>query len=286
MFNTCRLRYKDLRFRTELQILLPTEHKKFDASEEFLYNAIMPVLSEANVSNVSVIIPSAGVGLRMGGKVRKPYLCIKGKPILLYTFESFVRIEYVREIILVVNPEDHSAVDDEWNGRLNEQKSTKIIPGGKRRQDSVYTGLLQMDERCNIVLIHDAVRPFVTKEIIEAVIQKAEECGAAIAAVPMKATVKQVQSSEFGVQRKYSELVILRTVPRADLWQAQTPQGFKKHIIMDAFNKLLAADVEVTDDAEVVERFGYKVAIVQGSDDNIKITTPEDLALAEAIAGK
>jgi 2-C-methyl-D-erythritol 4-phosphate cytidylyltransferase len=245
------------------------------------------------MSNISVIIPSAGIGLRMGGDVRKPFLCIDGKPILLRTFEKFSGIECVREIIIVVNPDDHSGVVDEWSDRLNEQKGTKIIPGGKRRQDSVYNGLLQCDDSCDMVLIHDAVRPFVTKEVIESVIQKVEECGAAIAAVPMKATVKQVQSSEFGVQRKHSELqtpdselVILRTVPRGDLWMAQTPQGFKKHVIMDAFKKLIATDVEVTDDAEVVERVGCKVAIVKDSDDNIKITTPEDLALAEAIAGR
>ncbi len=251
-----------------------------------MYNTIM--------SNISVIIPSAGLGLRMGGNVRKPFLSINGKPILLHTFEKFSCFECVREIILVVNPDDHSLVVNEWYDRLNEQKETKIIPGGKRRQDSVYNGLLQSDTNCDIVLIHDAVRPFVTREIIEAVIKKVEECGAAIAAVPMKATVKQVQSAEFRVRSNEirnpkipnSELVILRTVPRADLWMAQTPQGFKRHIIMDAYKKLLTTDGEVTDDAEVAERFGYKVAIVPGSDTNIKITTPEDLALAEAIAGK
>ena len=228
------------------------------------------------MENVSVIIPSAGLGLRMGRNVRKPFLSINGKPILLHTFEKFSCFECVREIILVVNPDDHMEVLKEWNDRLNEQKETKIIPGGKRRQDSVYNGLLQSDANCNIVLIHDAVRPFVTSEVIEAVIKKVEECGAAIAAVPMKATVKQVSP----------DLTISRTVPRADLWMAQTPQGFKRHIIMDAYKKLLTTDAEVTDDAEVAERFGYKVAIVPGSDTNIKITTPEDLALAEAIAGK
>lgn len=242
------------------------------------------------MSNISVIIPSAGLGLRMGGDVRKPFLEIKGKPILLHTFEKFAGMECVREIILVVNPDDHAAVVNEWNERLNKLKKTKIVPGGKRRQDSVYNGLLQSDESCDIVLIHDAVRPFVTRETIESVIKKVEECGAAIAAVPMKATVKEVRSSEFRVQRKYSELqtpdselVISRTVPRADLWMAQTPQGFKRDIILDAFKKLLATDAEVTDDAEVAERSGYKVAVVKDGENNIKITTPEDLTLAEAI---
>lgn len=247
------------------------------------------------MSNVSVIIPSAGFGLRMGGSIRKPFLCINGKPILLQTFEKFSCLEYVKEIILVVNPDDHSALVNEWNDRLNAKKKTKIIPGGKRRQDSVYNGLLQCDNKCDIVLIHDAVRPFVTREIIEAVIQKAEECGAAIAAVPIKDTVKEVIPSRPPLEKGGMGGLILRTVPRADLWMAQTPQGFKRHIIMDAYKKLLTTDTEVTDDAEVVERFGYpapecfyqgKVAIVQGSDDNIKITTPEDLALAEAIARK
>ena len=141
------------------------------------------------------------------------------------------------------------------------------------RQDSVYHGLCNVDPDMEIILIHDAVRPLVKQEHVDAVINKVKEAGAAILAAPMKATVKEVGNN----------LRIQRTIPRSSLWMAQTPQGFKRELIVKVFDRLKNTDTEFTDDAQMAEQAGYPVYIVQGTDENIKITTPEDIHLAEAL---
>ncbi|MFQ5712790.1 MAG: 2-C-methyl-D-erythritol 4-phosphate cytidylyltransferase [Candidatus Scalinduaceae bacterium] len=224
-------------------------------------------------ADVSVIIPAAGLSLRMGANVRKPFIMIGEKPVFFYTLEKFYKLKRIKEIIFVVNKEDLSTVIEKWADKLKNYKVTNIISGGEKRQDSVCNGLSQLDPDTKIILIHDAVRPLVNNKIIKAVIEKAEERGAAIVATPMKSTVKKVNSN----------LGIIGTVPRHDLWTAQTPQGFKRDIIMGAYDKIKNTKTEFTDDAEVVEKCGFKVEIVSGSDDNIKITTREDLKLAESL---
>lgn len=221
--------------------------------------------------DVSVIMPAAGFSLRMGANVRKPFLMIGEKPVFFYTVEKFCKLKRVKEIIFVVNENDRSTVLDKWSDELKSYKVTKIITGGERRQDSIYNGISHVDPVTEIILIHDAVRPLVKQDEIEAVIKSTEEKGAAILASPMKLTVKQVNSS----------LEIIKTVPRHDLWMAQTPQGFKRDLIVNAYHKIKDTNVEFTDDAEVVEKAGHTVGIVSGSYDNIKITTREDLKLAE-----
>ena len=171
------------------------------------------------VANVSVIIPAAGLSLRMKADKRKPYIVIGEKPIIFHTLEKFSRLQTIKEIILVVNKEDVSSVIEKWSDTLKSYKVSKIVPGGRRRQDSVYKGLCQIHPDTEIVLIHDAVRP----------------------------------------------------------------QGFKRDIITKAYDKILNSSIEFTDDAAVVENEGYTIKIVSGSDDNIKITTPEDLQLAESL---
>ena len=222
--------------------------------------------------DISVIIPSAGLGLRMGTQTRKPYITIDKKPIVFHTLDKFYKLNRIKEIILVVNKEDISTVIEDWSDKLKIYKVASVIEGGERRQDSVYNGLCHLSSDTEIVLVHDAVRPFVSNEAIEAVIKKVDEMGAAILASPMKATVKKADSN----------LNIIETIPRHDLWMAQTPQGFKRSIIIEAYEKIRNTDAEFTDDAEVVEKGGYTVKIVQGNDDNIKITTREDLKLAES----
>lgn len=222
--------------------------------------------------NVSVILVGAGLGLRMGGAVKKPFLQIRGKPIFLYTIERFSQIETIHEIIFVAGQTEIQSLRDQWQDTLDVHRVKKIVPGGKRRQDSVYNGLCQTSIDSEIVLIHDIVRPLVRKEHIEAVINKAKESHAAILAAPMKATVKETGNT----------LCIQRTIPRNNLWMAQTPQGFKRELILKVFNQFKITDREFTDDAEMVEKAGYRVEIVPGTDDNIKITTPEDLRIAEA----
>lgn len=220
-----------------------------------------------------MIIPAAGLSLRMGTKTRKPYKMIGEKPIIFHTLEKFYKIKRIKEIILVVNKKDLTKVVKKWSGKLKSYKVTKIISGGGRRQDSVYNGLCHLNSDTNIILIHDAVRPLVNNKTIKAVIEKAEDKGAAIVAAPMKATVKKTGPN----------LRIIETVPRQNLWMAQTPQGFKRDIIIKSYDKIRKSKKEYTDDAEVVEKCGYPVEIVAGSDDNIKITTRDDLKLAESL---
>ncbi len=223
--------------------------------------------------DVSVIMPAAGLSLRMGADVRKPFIMIGEKPIFFYTLEKFYKLKRVKEIIFVVNQKDLNTVKEKWTDELKKYKVTKVIAGGKRRQDSIYNGLSLLNPDTKIILIHDAVRPLVYAEEIEAVIKSTEENGAAIVASPMKLTVKKADSS----------LKIRETVPRHDLWMAQTPQGFKRDLILNAYEKIRDSNVEYTDDAEVLEKAGHTVKIVPGSYDNIKITTREDLKLAESL---
>jgi 2-C-methyl-D-erythritol 4-phosphate cytidylyltransferase len=193
-----------------------------------------------------------------------------------YTLDKFSKLKRVKEIIFVVNEKDRQTVIEKWSDELKAYKVTKIITGGERRQDSIYNGLAHLDHDTKIILIHDAVRPLVKNEEIEAVIKSTEEKGAAIVASPMKLTVKKVDSS----------LEIIKTVPRHDLWMAQTPQGFKRDLLVNAYDKIKDSNEEFTDDAEVVEKAGHTVGIVSGSYDNIKITTREDLKLAELLLVK
>jgi 2-C-methyl-D-erythritol 4-phosphate cytidylyltransferase len=227
-------------------------------------------------ADVSVIMPAAGLSLRMGANVRKPFIMIGEKPIFFYTLDKFAKLKRVKEIIFVVNEKDRPTVIEKWSDELKAYKVTKIITGGERRQDSIYNGLAHLDHDTKIILIHDAVRPLVKNEEIEAVIKSTEEKGAAIVASPMKLTVKKVDSS----------LEIIKTVPRHDLWMAQTPQGFKRDLLVNAYDKIKDSNEEFTDDAEVVEKAGHTVGIVSGSYDNIKITTREDLKLAELLLVK
>ena len=227
-------------------------------------------------ADVSVIMPAAGLSLRMGASVRKPFIMIGEKPIFFYTLEKFSKLERVKEIIFVVNEKDRSTVIEKWTDELKAYKVTKVVTGGERRQDSIYNGLSHLDPDTEVILIHDAVRPLVKNDEIEAVIKSAEEKGAAIVASPMKLTVKKVDSN----------LEIVETVPRHDLWMAQTPQGFKRDMLVNAYDKIKDTNEEFTDDAEVVEKAGHTVGIVSGSYDNIKITTREDLKLAELLLVK
>lgn len=223
----------------------------------------------------SLIIVAGGFSVRMGGGVRKPYLHIDGKPIFFYTLDTYSKVSSIGQVVFVVNALDIQMVKEKWGEHMKrEYNVTDIVTGGERRQDSVYNGLKQVKSNSDVVLIHDCVRPFISQKIIKQIIQKSYDCGAAIAAVPVKDTIK-----ESGYINKS---VVRRTVPRENLWAAQTPQGFKRDIIVNAYDVLQDNDFDATDDAQVVERFGYSVELVHGSYNNIKITTQEDLKMAEA----
>ncbi len=224
--------------------------------------------------NASVIIVAAGLGLRMGGPVKKPYIELEGKPLFLRSIEKFIGLDAVTEIILVVGGPEVEYIKSQWGDAISKYTiPVKIVEGGRRRQDSVYNGLQNIDDSTAVILVHDAVRPLVDRQVIENVIKIARERGAAIPAVPVQATLKAVDN-----QRR-----IIRTVSREALCMAQTPQGFRKEILLRAYDALAETGEEVTDDAQAVEKLGYPVEIVPDSSSNIKITTPEDLRLAKAL---
>lgn len=223
-----------------------------------------------------VIVVAAGQGLRMGSDLKKQYLCLDKIPILVRTLMAFDRHSDIDEIILVIPEKDHPYCKDQILGLNEFNKKIHLVAGGKQRQDSVFNGLKKLESQIKstadkVVLIHDGVRPFVEKDMIKNCILGAREYGACIPAVKITDTIKQADKS-LGVEK---------TVPRRNLYCAQTPQAFKLDVILQAFEYAGKNSFLGTDDASLVEYFGHKVMIVEGAKFNIKITTPEDLALGE-----
>ncbi len=220
---------------------------------------------------VVALIAAAGEGSRMRAEVPKQFLLLKDKPVLAHTLECFSKCAAVSEIVIVTRGEDILLVNDLVR-EFEIQKITAILPGGETRQDSVFLGLEQLPSE-SLVLIHDGARPFVTPAQIEAVIRAAQEKGAAAPGVPVKDTLKKTDEQAF----------VTATVPRDALYRIQTPQAFRTDEIKLAHIRAREAGISVTDDCALLEQYGRRVAVVEGSDINIKITTPEDLWLAEAI---
>lgn len=222
------------------------------------------------MSYVTAIVLAAGRGERLKSKVPKLLAKIGSKPVIIHTLEALSRNPSIKDIILVANAKNLREMTA-WVKRYHIRKISSVVEGGARRQDSLGSGLKAVDSRTDLVLIHDAARPFIDKNLIDSVINVAKKSGAAITGVPVKATIKKA----FGK-------VVDKTIERKNLWEIQTPQVFKKDLILKAYKKF--GKIDVTDDAMLVEKLGGKVNIVEGSYSNIKITTPEDLVLAEAIA--
>jgi len=225
--------------------------------------------------NVGVIVPAAGLGVRMKNQTPKPYLELGGKPILAHTLAIFEALSDVHEVTVVTHPANLEYCRQKVIEPGGFRKVLRLVPGGKERQDSVYHALkiLHQQENLEIILVHDGVRPFVTPQQIRQVIAAAREQGAAILARPASDTIKRVNKS-----RK-----IVATLDRREIWLAQTPQGFQTDIIWRAFIEAYSRDYYGTDEASLVEQLGLPVTVVPGSSHNIKITTPEDLVWAEAI---
>jgi 2-C-methyl-D-erythritol 4-phosphate cytidylyltransferase len=223
--------------------------------------------------SVSAIIVAGGKGIRMGAVTRKQYMLLAGKPIVCRTLEVFDACPCIDEIFLVVPPDDLNTCRDKWISSLTLHKRIHIVAGGNERQDSVYRGIQAVSgQRCEIVVIHDAVRPFVSSRIIEACVGEARISGACIVGMPATETTKLVNSGQ-----------IERTLDRNTIWMAQTPQAFNLKLIQEAHENARLEHFMGTDDAMLVERLGQKIRIIPGSRLNMKITTPEDLALAEGI---
>jgi 2-C-methyl-D-erythritol 4-phosphate cytidylyltransferase len=221
------------------------------------------------------IIPAAGSGSRFGGQTPKQFIEIAGAPIIVHTLRKFDECEEIGAILVALRREEIERFERSLCAHKI-RKPVRPVVGGAERSDSILNALGAAKEvRPEIVVIHDAVRPFVTPERISAVIARAREIGAAILAQPATDTIKEVEDG-----------LIRRTLDRRRIWRAQTPQAFRYDLLARANEEARAADLPsamVTDDASLVERLGESVAVVEGLAGNIKITTPEDLILAEKL---
>lgn len=221
----------------------------------------------------SAIIVAAGKGTRMNLDINKQYIDICGIPLLARTIKVFEACKYIDEIILVVNSQDIIYCKENIVDNYEFGKVKALVAGGNDRQNSVYNGLKEVGRDCGIVLIHDGARPFIKEESLIKSIGDAEEFGASCVAVPVKDTIKSSDSEGF----------INQTLDRSIIWSIQTPQTFKYNLIYEAHKKAAEDKVSGTDDAVLAERLGHRIKLVMGSYDNIKITTKEDLVVAEAI---
>ena len=231
--------------------------------------------SELYEKSAAAIIVGAGKGLRMNSTIPKQYLRLNNLPVIAYSLKAFAVCDKIVEMYLVVSEAEAEFCRETILPSLDLAKPVTVVIGGKRRQDSVYNGLLAMEGHGGIVTIHDGVRPFVQPSQIAQCITHAETSGACMLGMPVGDTLKRVGSSN----------IIERTVLRDNMWQAKTPQAFQYQLIRVAHEKAMDEGFTGTDDASLVERYGGQVRILKGSATNIKITHPEDLAIAEALMG-
>lgn len=219
-----------------------------------------------------VVIVAAGTGSRMKMGINKQFIKLEGKEIIAYTIEKFYNNSNIEDIVVVVKEDESEFFKKEILDKYN-FKNIKIAYGGKERQDSVYNGLKLLDKKCDVVLIHDGARPFVSDKIIDNCIEEVKEHKAIVVGVPVKDTIKVIDNDKN----------IVDTPNRSVLWAVQTPQTFDYNILLDAYKDAFKSGFYGTDDAMLVERIGYKVKMVEGSYNNIKITTKEDLSVGSQI---
>jgi 2-C-methyl-D-erythritol 4-phosphate cytidylyltransferase len=224
---------------------------------------------------ICAIVVAAGKSERLRSKVSKPLVRLGSKQILYYSLKTLSECQDVRQVIVVANPSNRGSIRrliKMW--RL--PKIAGVVEGGERRQDSVANGLNGLAPQCSHVLIHDAARPFVDQGSLKRLISAVSKTGAAILGVPVKSTIKEARASG-----GRSIPVVGQTLDRVRLWDIQTPQAFRKDILLKAYNSF--GMIDVTDDSALVEKLGIPVSLVMGSYANIKITTPEDLHAAAAL---
>ena len=222
--------------------------------------------------SVAAIICAAGAGIRFGGKRKKAFVDVAGRAVFLRSVELFDKRDDVKQILLGIAPEDEELVDVKWGPNLK-FFNVKIFLGGCERFDTVNKGLELIKDGIDLIAVHDACRCCVTAELIGKVISAAGQSGAAIPACPVTATIKEAQNN-----------TIIRTVDRAGLYEAQTPQVFAASLLKKAYENLKNLDQsKISDDSQLVESLGHKVTIVEADSSNIKITRKSDIAIAEAI---
>ena len=222
------------------------------------------------------IILAAGKGARMGKEINKMYLPLKGRPIIAHTLEAFYRATLVHGLILVVSPGEEDLLREEVLKIYPPQKPIEIALGGTERQHSVYNGLKILPKNARIVAIHDGARPLITPEVIDKSIQAASDYGGAVAGMPVKDTIKKVASDGR----------VENTPDRRTLWLVQTPQTFRYPLIMEGHKAAKEEGFIATDDSALVERLGRDVYMIEAGYDNLKVTTSEDLIIAEQILKK
>lgn len=219
---------------------------------------------------VSVIIAAAGNSTRYGTGKSKQFLILDNTPVLIKSIQAFEEIDDVKEIIITARKQDFDIIED-FIAQYGVRKVKHIVEGGATRQDSIYAAVEKVDEEADLIAVHDGARPLIKREVIEGVIQKADEVDAAACAVPVKDTIKIIDSSG----------KIVTTPERDALRAVQTPQIFRFSLYKEAIEKAVSDGKQYTDDCQLVESMGYPVYLVDGDYENIKITTPDDLLVAE-----
>jgi len=224
--------------------------------------------TRAAAPRIAVAIPAGGIGARFGSRIPKQFLTIQRVPVVAKTVGCFTRYPGVAAIA-VAAPEGHVERTRRALAALARRVPLVVVPGGPTRQDSVWLAMQTMPDDVEIVVVHDAVRPLITPDLIASVVRAAAEHGAAICALPIAETVKRVRNE-----------VVEATLDRSELWAVQTPQAFRAALLREAHEKARRDGVVGTDDAMLVERLGHAVRVVRGRAENVKITTPEDLRRA------
>jgi 2-C-methyl-D-erythritol 4-phosphate cytidylyltransferase len=227
------------------------------------------------MSRIAAIIPAAGLGTRMGADTPKQFLELDGMPLVIFTLRRLAACSAITEFFISTRAEDIVFLQDKV-GKSGLGRPARVVHGGDTRQQSVAHALAQVDPTTEIVLVHDAVRPFITPTQLDRVIAEARTRGAAILGIPAIDTVKEVKRASL----PEDVALITATVPRERIVLAQTPQAFSYPLLRDAFRKAQQDDVTASDEAALVERFGHDVFVVLGSERNFKITRPADMDLA------
>lgn len=222
-----------------------------------------------------VVIVAAGRGERLGHRLRKAMVPVGGRPMVLRAAEAFARVEGIVECVLVMQDEDSRTLREEWGAALDALGPVQFTTGGARRQDSVRRGLDALSSSCEGALVHDAARPFVSSDLILAMLDALDRAPAVVPVVPATSTVKRVEEGR-----------VVETVPRSELRLAQTPQGARREDLLAALSELDRQGIDVTDDVQAMELTGHEVLVVEDSPSNFKITTREDLEVAEILAAK
>jgi len=225
------------------------------------------------VNNLRVVIAAAGKGSRMKSGINKQYMLLNSRPILSYSLDFFEKLDIVEQIVVVTGEHELDYCEQEVIKRFKYNKVSAVLPGGKERQDSVLIGLHKLGPDTDLVAVHDGARPLLSSGLFFRLFKQAEEWGAAIPGIPSKDTLKMVDGESF----------VRQTLDRTSVYAIQTPQIFKYAELMTAYQKAYEENFQGTDDASLFERYIGRVRVVEGEYNNLKITTPEDLIIAEAL---